>query len=298
MYNLIDSNKRKSWFLIAFFIIFILLIGWFFGKVTNSGYSGIIIAGVIAILMSLTGYFSGDRLALTSAGAKPAKPTEHPQIHRLVENLAITAGIPKPKVYIIPDNSLNAFATGRDPKHASIAVTSGLIKNLEKSELEGVIAHELSHIKNYDIRLMTLIVVLVGIISLLSHWFFRFSLFGGGRNRNNKGQGQLGMIMMVIGIALIVLSPIIAQLIKLAVSRKREYLADASGVLLTRYPQGLANALEKIKQYNQPLKSANGATAHLYISNPFGNKKRMFSGAFNTHPPIDKRIQALRGLKV
>ena len=292
MYSQIDTNKKKSFFLIIFFVIFILFLGWFIGQISNLGYAGIIIAAVIALSMSLSGYYSGDKVALWSSGAKETKKIDNPYVYNLVENLCITAGIPVPKIYIINDSAPNAFATGRDPKHASIALTTGIINKLENEELEGVVAHELSHIKNYDIRLMTLVVVLVGIVSLLAHWFLRFSLFGG-RSRNSK-QGSAGTILLIIGLILMILSPIIAQLIKLAVSRKREFLADASAALLTRYPEGLAKALEKISQNSQPLKKANGATAHLYIASPFGNKKNITAKLFSTHPPIKERINTLR----
>jgi len=292
MYSQIDTNKRKSFLLIIFFIIFVLFLGWVVGQVSNAGYAGIVIAAVIALFMSLSGYYSGDKMALWSSGAKETKKTDNPYVYNMVENLCITAGVPTPKVYIINDASPNAFATGRDPEHASIALTTGIIDKLENEELEGVIAHELSHIKNYDIRLMTLVVVLVGIVSLLAHWFLRFS-FLGGRSRDSK-QGSAGTILMVVGLVLMILSPIIAKLIQLAISRKREFLADASASLLTRYPEGLAKALEKISQSNQPLKRANGATAHLYIASPFGSKKNMTSKLFSTHPPIKERIGALR----
>ncbi|MCH7759143.1 M48 family metallopeptidase [Patescibacteria group bacterium] len=293
MYSQIDSNKQKSLLLIVIFIVFILLLGWLFSQITIYGYTGLIIAGMIAVVISLVGYFSGDKIALATAGAKPLKKKDNPYVYRLVENLCITAGLSLPKIYIINDSAPNAFATGRDPKHASIALTTGLIEKLENEELEGVIAHELSHIKNYDIRLMTLVVVLVGIVSIFSHYMFRMGLFGGFR-RNNRNQGSFGMIILITSVVFIILSPIIAQLIKLAVSRKREYLADASGVLLTRYPEGLAKALEKISHYSKPLKNANGATAHLYISSPFGKTKNFTANLFNTHPPLQKRIAALR----
>ena len=292
MYSEIDKNKRKSFTLIVIFVIFILLLGWIYSQVTNSGYFGIIIASIVALAMSLGGYYSGDKMALKTSGAKHILKKDNPYVYRIVENLSITAGIPCPKIHIIKDNSLNAFATGRDPKHASIALTTGIINALDKEELEGVIAHELSHIKNYDIRLMTLVVVLVGITSLLSHWFLRIRFLGGGRS--NKNQSSLSTFFLIAGIILIILSPIISQLIKMAISRKREFLVDSSGALLTRYPEGLANALDKISKNNQPLKKANPATAHLYISNPFGNIKTFTSKIFNTHPPIEERIKALR----
>lgn len=293
-YNQITSNKRKSILLIVIFIILIIFLGWIFGELTEFGYGGLIIAVFIAVGMSLFGYFSGDKVALWTAGAKEITSEQNPYVYRMVENLCITAGLPKPKVHLINDPAINAFATGRDPEHASIAISTGAVEKLENEELEGVIAHELSHIKNYDVRLMTLVVIFVGIIALLSNWFFRISIFGGGSRGGSRKGGNVQLIIMVVGLVLLIFAPIIAQLIKLAVSRKREFLADASGVLLTRFPEGLSNALQKIGADNQPLRRANNATAHLYISNPFG--KKAFKGLaklFSTHPPIKERIAAL-----
>jgi len=289
MYNQIEANKRKSIILMAIFIIVILGIGWFLAEVLDYGYEMLILAGIFSFFMTLASYYSGDKLALSASRAKgPINKLDNPYVYRMVENLAITAGLPMPKLYIIDDSAPNAFATGRDPKHASIALTTGIIEKLENEELEGVIAHEMSHVKNYDIRVMTVVVVLVGIIAIISNWFFRINMFGG-RERNEKGGG----VLAVIGILMIILSPIIANLIKLAVSRKREFLADASGSLLTRYPEGLASALEKISNYSLPMKNANSGTAHLFISSPFG-KKKYISNLFSTHPPIEERIKELR----
>lgn len=295
MYNQIDSNKRKTAFLITLFLIFIIALGWFIGVYMEQGYGITVLAVVLSIAMTLISYYSGDKIALASTGAKEIKKEDNPYVYRLVENLTITAGTPMPKVYIIDSPALNAFATGRDPKHASIALTTGIISALQNEELEGVIAHELSHIKNYDIRVMTIVVVLVGAIALLSNMFFRARLFGiGGRRDSDSkgGGGQLGAIIMIVGIALLVISPMIAELIKLAISRKREYLADASGALLTRYPEGLARALEKISQSKTPLQTASAATAHLFIANPL--KTKSFTSMFSTHPPIEERIKKLR----
>jgi len=293
MYQQIDSNKRRSVLLILFFIVFVILLGWLFDQYTGSGSDGLVLALIISLVMSLTSYFAGDKIALASSGAKAIVKTDNPYVYRLVENLCITAGLPLPKIYLIPDQGINAFATGRDPEHASIAITLGAIEKLKNEELEGVIAHELSHVKNYDIRLMMIVIVLVGIVSLLSNWFIRGSLFR--RGKSDRDSGQLGGILMIIGLVLMVLSPIIAQLVQLAVSRKREFLADASGALLTRYPEGLASALEKISLEKAPLQRANNATAHLYIANPFGEKsKQFFNRIFSTHPPVAERIQALR----
>lgn len=294
MYNQIASNKRKTALLIALFITVVLFVGWIVASLTDAGYPGLVIAGIIAIGMSLGGYYSGDKLALATAGAKgPIGKNDNPYLYRIIENLSITAGLPVPKVYIIPDGAINAFATGRDPVHASIAVTTGAIEKLTNEELEGVIAHELSHVKNYDIRLMTVVLVLVGLLALLSDWFIRVRLWGGDR-RDERGDGRVQAILMIIGLVLIILAPIIGQLIQLAVSRRREFLADASAALLTRYPEGLAKALEKIAVEHAPLKHANNATAHLYFANPFGGTKHLFSNLFATHPPIEERIKTLR----
>ncbi|MFH1890592.1 MAG: M48 family metallopeptidase [Candidatus Kuenenbacteria bacterium] len=280
-------------------MIFIIFLGWVFMQVyPEHGYFPIVIAVIVSLIMASASYFSGDKVALASTGAKgPIEPNDNKYVYRMIENLCITAGLPMPKIYIIPDGSMNAFATGRDPEHASIALTQGIIDNLENEELEGVIAHELSHIKNYDIRLMMIVVVMVGIIALLSDWFIRIRWFGGGRKSSKSSGGQLGAILMIVGVVLLILSPLISELIKLAISRKREFLADASGSLLTRYPEGLAKALEKISKQEIPLKRASNATAHLFIASPFGIKtKKGMKKLFSTHPPIEERIAALRSM--
>lgn len=296
MYQQIDANRRKTLILMTLFLAFIIFLGWVIGKIyPEYGYGPLVMAVIISLVMTMVSYFAGDKVSLSTAGAKgPIMVNDNPYIYRLVENLCITAGVPMPKIYIIPDQAMNAFATGRDPKHASIALTQGIIDRLENEELEGVIAHELSHIKNYDIRLMMIVVVLVGSISILSDYFLRSRW----RKRDSsEGGGQAGTILMVVGIILIVLSPIIAELIKLAISRKREFLADADGALLTRYPEGLARALEKISTDSDPLDRANTATAHLYISNPFGAKATSgFKKLFSTHPPVAERISQLRSM--
>lgn len=272
------------------FIAFILFLGWLFGYLTESGYLGLMAAIIISLVMTLVSYYAGDKVALASSGAQEISHDENKYVFHLVENLCITAGLPMPKIYIIQDPNINAFATGRDPQHASIALTQGAIAKLTNEELEGVIAHELSHIKNYDIRLMMVVLVLVGVIALLADWLMR-GLFH--KSDDSKSAG----LFIIIGIVLALLSPLIAELIKLAVSRRREYLADADGSLLTRYPQGLANALEKISIENvQPLKKATNATAHLYIANPFGQTKKFLSGLFSTHPPLEDRVAKLRGM--
>lgn len=288
IYTYIASNKRKSVLLLTFFVLFILTLGWLLGRISNDAPAFLTIAVVVAVVMSLVGYYQGDRIALWTTGAQPVTKEESPLLYRTVENLAITAGLPMPAVYVIPDESPNAFATGRDPKHASIAVTTGLLNILENEELEGVLAHEFSHIGNYDIRFLMLVTILVGVVAILSNIFTRSMFFG----RRRDSRSDAGGILAIVGIVLLILSPIIAQLIRLAVSRRREFLADASGALLTRYPEGLASALEKISNANKPLARVTGATAHLFIANPFGG--RSLSSLFSTHPPIEQRIRALR----
>ncbi|MFH1749341.1 MAG: zinc metalloprotease HtpX [bacterium] len=289
MYKQIDANIRKTFLLITIFLIFIIGLGWVFAWIFASPWI-LYLAVFISIFQAWISYFYSDKIALAVSGAREVKRQEALDLYRIIENLTITAGLPKPKIYIMNDPSLNAFATGRDPDHSAIAVTSGLLEKLDKSELQGVIAHEMSHIKNYDIRVMTIVVVLVGAIALASNFFLR-SLWWGRGGRGKDG-GQLGVILMIAGIVLAILAPLIAQLIQLAISRKREYLADASGALLTRYPEGLASALEKIQNNSTPMKRANRATAHLFIANPFSAKK--ISGLFATHPPIQDRIEKLR----
>lgn len=292
MYNQIDSNKRRTWWLIFVFIVFVLVVGWLIGEWQGSGYGGLILAFILALIMTLFSYFQGDKVALITTGAKPIAKIDNPYVYRLVENLCITSGLPIPKIYLINDPAPNAFATGRDPKHASLALTTGIISQLANEELEGVIAHELSHIKNYDIRLMTIVIVLVGTIAIMTNWFYRGRFLGRGR----RDSGQAGAIIMLFGLLALIFAPLIANLIKLAISRKREFLADASGVLLTRYPDGLANALEKITRYPDPLLRASPATAHLFISSPFGAAKKGINNLFSTHPPIEERIKKLRAM--
>ena len=289
MYKQIDSNKQRTVMLMIIFSVFVIVIGYFLSQYTQLGYSAIVLAIIVSLFMSLISYYQGDKVALTSTGAKPLDKEANLEIYRLVENLCITAGLPTPKVYIINDPAPNAFATGRDPQHASIALTTGLIEKLTRPEIEGVIAHELSHIKNYDIRLMMVVIVLVGIVAILSDIFIRATMFGG-RKSDNKNSGGA---MLIIGLVLMILSPFIAKIIQLAISRKREYLADADGALLTRYPDGLASALEKIASYKEPMQRTSAATAHLFISSPLSGKKSL-ANLFATHPPINDRINKLR----
>jgi len=250
-------------------------------------------------ISSFFSYYYSDKIVLGISGARRANPQEDKLFTQVVENLCIGAGIPKPKLYVIEDSAPNAFATGRDPDHAVICVTTGLLSKLDRTELEGVLAHEISHIRNYDIRLMSVVSVMVGLVALLGDWFLRVRFFGGGRSRDNN-DGSLGAIMVIVGIVFAILSPIIAQLIQLAISRRREFTADAGSVGITRQPQGLISALEKISSDAEPLEAANKATAHLYIVNPFKKSSNKvvatFAGLFNTHPPVPERIKALKSM--
>lgn len=293
-YDQIESNKRKSAFFLVFFLVIVIALGWLFSVVFDSMII-LYIAIAISLIQALVSYYSGDKVALTVSGATEIQKKDNPRLWNAVENLCITAGIPMPRVYIIKDELVpNAFATGRDPKHASIAVTAGLLDDLSDSELTAVLAHEISHINNYDIRLMMIVVVLAGVIAILSNIFLRSRIFGFGRRDDNNGGGQMQLIMLGIAIVAAILAPIAATLIQLSISRKREFLADSSSVALTRYPEGLVSALEKISKYSQPMKHASGATAHLYIVNPLGKKQSYFSKIFSTHPPIGERIAILR----
>lgn len=297
-YDFVAANKRRSAMLIVAFVAVIIVVGWAFSQLLDLGTPGLVIAVVFAVGWSLIGYYNGDKIALATSGAKgPIKKEDNAYVYTMVENLSIASGLPMPKVYLMNDPQINAFATGRDPQHASLAITTGAIDQLENEELEGVLAHELSHIKNFDVRYMTLVAIMVGILTLLSNYFWRASFMGGRRRNNNEGGGQAQAIFMIIGLVLIIIAPILGQLIQLAVSRKREFLADASGALLTRYPEGLAKALEKIgASTSSPLDHANQATAHLYISNPFGPQAKGMSRLFTTHPPIAERVAALRAM--
>ena len=297
IYDEISSNKRKSFFLIFIFMGFVILLGILIGMIYGNSYFGLILAVLFGVIYFLFSYYGGATAILTMTHAKEATKPQYTYLINTVEGLSIAAGLPKiPKVYVIDDSALNAFATGRDPEHSAVTVTTGLLQKLNRVELEGVIAHELSHIKNYDIRVMMLSAVMVGLTVLLSDFLLRSFLWNRGDDREGN---QLSVIFIVIGVVLAILSPFIAELIKLAISRKREFLADASGALLTRYPEGLASALEKIAQDKEPLEVANNATAHLYIANPFrGLGLNRVSNLFSTHPPIGERIKALRDLRV
>ena len=296
-YNFKDSNIRKTWALVTLFFVGIIGLGWAFSYIYNDQ-AILIFAVVLSLVMNVGAYWYSDKVALAVSRAVPADPVRYHELHNIVENLAITAGLPKPAVYIINDPSPNAFATGRNPQHASIAFTTGILEQLNKTEIEGVAAHELSHVKNYDILLSTVVVVLVGVVSLATDFFLRSMWFGGRRDDRDNGGG----ILMLVGIVLAILAPIFATLVQLAISRRREALADASGVLLTRYPDGLADALEKIEMA-QPMRHPTNATAHLFIANPFKadtpraqRKTPWLAKLFMTHPPIEERIAALRAM--
>lgn len=287
LYTHQSSNIRKTWFLMTFFLVLFVALGYVFAQVYGN-VNILYIFVAFSVIMNVVAYWKSDSIALSMSKAVPADPVQYIELHRIVENLAITAGLPKPRLYIINDQAPNAFATGRNPEHSAVAVTTGLLAILDKTELEGVIAHELSHVGNRDILISTVVVVLAGFISIAAHFFLRAQMFGGGRDREGGNA-----IFLIIGIVLSILAPLFATLIQLAISRKREFLADASGALLTRYPEGLANALRKISEHGQPMKTANNATAHLFISNPFGSKK--ISNLFSTHPAVEDRIKALLG---
>lgn len=293
LYSHRDSNIRKTWLLITMSFVLVVGLGWLLSWQLNS--AGILYAAVgLSLIMNLVAYWHSDKIALAMSGAKRISREDNPYLYRLVENLCITAGLPLPKIHIINSPQINAFATGRDPKHSAIAVTTGALEKLENEELEGVLAHELSHIGNRDILISTVVVVLAGVISIVADWFLRVSFWGG--HDDDNGGSAWGL---VIAIAAAILAPIAAMLIQLAVSRKREFLADASGALMTRYPEGLAGALEKIGHDGHQMRHAHNATAHLFIANPFKGKegRSWFVKLFMTHPPVEERIKILRGMR-
>ncbi|MCX6567039.1 MAG: zinc metalloprotease HtpX [Candidatus Aminicenantes bacterium] len=293
MYEQIASNKRRSFFLIVFFIVLIFLLAWVFERLTGMGEGGLILAALIAGISAFASYYASDKIALAISHARPVTKDEFPYLFNVVEGLTIAAGLPAPRCYVIDDTAPNAFATGRNPKHSVICVTTGLLEKLNRVELEGVVSHEMAHIQNYDIRLQTLAVVMVGVIALLGDWIMR-SLWWGGRGRKVQGnRSGAGAIFLVVGLVFAAFGPLIAQLLRLAVSRRREFLADASGAMMTRYPAGLASALRKISADPEPLEAANKATAHMYIVNPLKNLKGRLNRMFSTHPPIEERIAAL-----
>ncbi len=309
VYEAVDANKRKSILIVALFFIFVALVVYVLSQATAfylgyapGGLGFVGIALIVSGFMSLGGYYFSDRIVLGISGARPANRKRDFNYYTAVENICIGTGLPMPKLYVIPDSAPNAFATGRDPKHAAICATTGLLDKLNKTELESVFAHELSHIRNYDTRLMAVVAVMVGMVALLGDWFLRMNWFGS--RSDNEDRNSTGSLLIILGIFFAILSPIVAQLIQLAVSRRREFLADAGSVAITRQPEGLISALEKISQDSEPLEAANKATASLYIVNPFKEGRQIgrratswFAGLFNTHPPITERINALQAME-
>ena len=298
LYTAMSANKRNSFFItVAITAVFVVL-GYFLGKYWGSGYGGVFIAFLVALGMSLAAYYGGDKMVLGISRAKRIEKKDYPQLFNVIEELAIAGGLPMPAVYVIDDTAPNAFATGRDPKHASVAITTGLMQKLNRDELQGVMAHELSHVGNRDILYATMVGIMVGSIAMMSDFFLRSFFWGGGRRRRSNSEGgAAGAIFLVIAIALAVLAPIFAKLLQLAVSRQREYLADASAAKLTRYPEGLASALQKIAGDKEVLEVANRATQHLYIVNPIKPFEKRASNLFSTHPPIQDRIARLRAMR-
>jgi heat shock protein HtpX len=299
LYTAMSANKRNSFFITAALTAVFVALGYFLGQYWGSGYGGVFIAFLVALGMSLAAYYSGDKMVLGISRAKRIEKKDYPQLFNVIEELAIAGGLPMPAVYVIDDTAPNAFATGRDPKHASVAITTGLMQKLNRDELQGVMAHELSHVGNRDILYATMVGILVGSVAMMSDFFLRSFFWGGGRRRrsNSSEGGAGGAIFLVIAIALAVLAPIFTKLLQLAVSRQREYLADASAARLTRYPEGLASALQKISGDQEVLEVANRATQHLYIVNPIKPFEKRASNLFSTHPPIQDRIARLRAIR-
>ena len=297
LYDLIAKNKQKTALFIVITSLFLGVLGYVIVRVLNWGMVGYIFFAAFIIIYNVVLYYNSDKIALRSTGSVPADPEEFRVLHNVVEEVAIAAGIPKPKVYITPSPAPNAFATGRNPEKASIAVTTGLLEIMNRQELQGVIAHEIAHIRDYDILLMTVVAAIGGLIILLRDFFLR-SLFFGSRRRSRRAGGQAGLIMLVIGFVLAIIAPLFVALIRAAISRQREYLADAEGAYIIRYPQGLAQALTKLRDTHKPLKRASDANAHLFITSPFGKDRSNITGLFSTHPPIEKRIKRLNKLVI
>ena len=295
----VDSNKRKSVLLIVSFVLLVGALGYLLGETTRLGPLMPLVALCVALVLSFGSYYYSDRIVLAASRARPVDPEKNPHLVNVVQGLSIAAGLPPPRVYLIDDTAPNAFATGRNPENAAVVVTTGLLEKLNRQELEGVIAHEMSHIKNYDIRMTTLAAVLVGTVALMSDWAMRsmrWGMWSGRSRRSSRSGGQLGVVIALLTVVLAILAPIAAQALQFALSRRREYLADANGALLTRYPEGLARALQKIAGDHEPLEVANRATAPLYIVNPLLDFKGRRAGLFDTHPPIEERIRRLRGM--
>jgi len=299
LYQLIGANKAKTFLFIVGFSLLLGLVGYGLGWYFQWGAGAYALFGLIIVGYNLILYYNSDKLALAVNGAKPADPAEFHQLHNVVEEVAIAAGIPKPKVYVIDADAPNAFATGRNPSHASIAVTSGLLAIMNREELQGVIAHELSHVRNYDILLMTIVAIIGGLLVLFRDVFLRWGLFGGGgRRRDSRGGGQLGLILVIVAIAFAIISPLLIAIIRAAISRQREYLADASGALILRDPYGLSSALRKLGTYEGRLRTASAATAHMFIANPFGKDRGTSVNLFASHPPLEERIRRLEQLEM
>jgi heat shock protein HtpX len=299
LYQLIGANKAKTLAFVVGFSLLLGLVGYGLGWYFRWGTGIYVLFGLFIVGYNLILYYNSDKLALAVNGATPADPAEFYQLHNIVEEVAIAAGTPKPKVYVIDTDAPNAFATGRNPSHASIAVTRGLLAIMNREELQGVIAHELSHVRNYDILLMTVVAIIGGLLVLFRDVFLRWGLFGGGRRRrDDRGGGQLGMILVVVAIAFAIISPLLVALMRAAISRQREYLADASGALIVRNPYGLSSALRKLGTYEGKLRTASAATAHMFISNPFGKDHGTSMNLFASHPPLEERIQRLEQLVI
>jgi heat shock protein HtpX len=298
LYELIAANRRRSIFLILVFVLLVGLLGWALGELTGSGMLGLAVALIFALILAWTSYYYSDRIVLAISRAIPANPAEHARYLNIVEGLSIAAGIPKPRAFVIGDPAPNAFATGRNPENAAVAVTTGLLEKMNRVELEGVLAHELSHIRNYDILVTTIAVVLAGTVVLLSDWMLRAFRWGG-RGRDRSG-APIGLLIVLVGFLLALLSPLVAQLIKAAVSRRREFLADASAIELTRYPPGLVGALRKLREDSTVVRTASHATAHMWIESPLqrsgGSPASWVNRLFDTHPPLEERIRVLESL--
>lgn len=296
MYEEISANKRNSWLLVAAVTAVLVVLGFLLGEYWGSGYVGVGFAVGIAVILSLSAYYNGGRMVLSMSRARRIERKDNPKLSNVVEELAIAGGLPVPAIYIIDDSAPNAFATGRDPEHASVAITTGLLQKLSRDELQGVMAHELSHVGNRDILFATMVGIMVGSIALLADFFLRSLFWGGARRRRSRSSGSGGAILIVVALVLALLAPLFARLLQLAVSRQREFLADASAAKLTRYPEGLASALEKIAHDRQVLEVANRATQHLYIVNPIKPFEKRAKSLFSTHPPVEERVARLRAM--
>lgn len=299
MYDQITSNLRRSGMLVAVFVLIVLGIGWGLGSVFSYGWIGLVIAAIIATLMSLASYYSGDKMVLAISRARPVTPEEQPRLHNIVEGLCLAAGMPKPKVYVVNDSAPNAFATGRDPKHASIAVTTGLLEKMNRLELEGVVAHELSHVKNRDTLVLVIAATLVGIVALVADWTLRWMFWGGGSGDGDGDGRDRAAVFFLVGIAMAILMPIVAGALQAAISRRREQLADLSGVKLTRYPPGMIGALRKLQEDRTVVRTSSRATAAMWVESPLQRAEGIagwWNRLFDTHPPLEERIKVLEEL--